>query len=166
MTSRSVIEKELVLDGVVTYALGSDNSGRAIMDARWVSSRTVSTNQTGTGRAIRKGSDHDNDGAVKEHTPSFEGDWHIEYFGPEGQLAVTPFLLRLKKNNQVRGRENPIPVSLTGTGELLFLTACAPLPCRSITALGVFLMAIQSYMVSGLRMAGIWSCDMVVRVSS
>ncbi|KLO78963.1 uncharacterized protein LW93_4286 [Fusarium fujikuroi] len=101
MTSHSVIEKELVLDGVVTYALGSDNSGRAIMDARWVSSRTVSTNQTGTGRAIRKGSDHDNDGAAKEHTPSFEGDWHIEYFGPEGQLAVTPFLLRLKKNNQI-----------------------------------------------------------------
>lgn len=105
MTSLSGIEKELVLDGVVTYILGRDKSGRAIIDARWVSSRTTSTNQTGTGRAIRRGADHDNDDAVKESAPSFEGDWRIEYFGPDGQLAVTPFLLNLKKNNQVRGIE-------------------------------------------------------------
>ncbi|CZR48983.1 uncharacterized protein FPRO_12423 [Fusarium proliferatum ET1] len=101
MTSLSAIEKELVLDGVVTYILGRDKSGRAIIDARWVSSRTTSTNQTGTGRAIRRGADHENDDAVKESAPSFEGDWRIQYFGPDGQLAVTPFLLNLKKNNQI-----------------------------------------------------------------
>ncbi|KAM5374736.1 hypothetical protein ACJZ2D_006380 [Fusarium nematophilum] len=95
----SVTKDDLNLDGVVRYTLVRDSSGQSIIDAKWVSTRIIGSGQTGTGRAVRRRSGGD---SIHKVLDGFEGDWNIEYFGPDGQLAVTPFLLTLSKNDQVR----------------------------------------------------------------
>lgn len=103
--SSNVTKDELNLDGVVTYTLVRDSSGQSIMDAKWVSTRTVGSGQIGTGSAVRRRSGGD---SIRKDIDGFEGDWNIEYFGPDGQLAVTPFHLTLSKNNQVRHGVRPL----------------------------------------------------------
>lgn len=97
MTSRDA-DNDLVLEGVVRYTLDQDSSGKPIIDAKWVSTRIVSSGQTGTGRAVCRPSGV----GINTVETGFEGDWTIEYFGPDGQLAVTAFVLNLIKKDQVR----------------------------------------------------------------
>jgi hypothetical protein len=92
------VKNELALDGVVSYILKHNSSGHPFIEPKWVSTRNVSTNRTGTGRAVRQVSGND----INKPKIGFEGDWIIEYVEPDGQLAVTAFFLNLQKNDQVR----------------------------------------------------------------
>lgn len=98
MASTNAKEALSVLNGVVRYRLTRDETGQAVIDAKWVSSRIANSGQTGTGHAVRQAPST----SVDKCEAGFEGEWTIEYFGPDGQLAVTPFLLKLTKNGQVR----------------------------------------------------------------
>ncbi|KAF4342136.1 hypothetical protein FBEOM_3938 [Fusarium beomiforme] len=101
MASTNDKEELSVLHGVVRYRLARDSNGQTTIGAKWVSTRIANAGQTGTGHTVRQITSPSNDMSEA----GFEGDWAIEYFGPDGQLAVTPFLLKLTKNGEVSKRE-------------------------------------------------------------
>ncbi|KIW82939.1 hypothetical protein Z517_02182 [Fonsecaea pedrosoi CBS 271.37] len=92
---------ELKLDGVVRYTLRTTDTGDTIIDAKWISTRTLATGQTGTGRAVRRKTTTTTPEESSSGKSGFEGAWTIEYYGPDGNLAVTPFLLDLVKKGEI-----------------------------------------------------------------
>jgi len=89
--------KELILAGLVCYTLEASLSGEPTLAAKWVSTRTLRFGETGTGHAVRQSL-----GVDKSKVPAgFEGSWRIEYYEPDGKLAVTAFLLEIEKKDQV-----------------------------------------------------------------
>ncbi|OQV06043.1 hypothetical protein CLAIMM_10681 [Cladophialophora immunda] len=89
---------ELSLDGVVRYTLEDTDTGEAVLIAKWVSTRIFTSGKTGTGRAVRR--KRTGPGAP-DATSDFVGAWTIEYYGPDGKLAVTPFLLDLEREGEI-----------------------------------------------------------------
>lgn len=87
----------LVLDGVVRYTIEATGGGETALKAKWVSTRILGTGQPGTGHAVRRKS------TDKERLSEsgFAGSWTIKYYGPDGNLQVTPFLLDLEKTGDV-----------------------------------------------------------------
>ena len=83
----------LDLQGVVRYTLVSPNE----IKAKWMSSRMVDRfSEPGVGHAERI---VEQDSTYAESWP---GVWEISYFEPDGKLAVTPFILKLERKEQVQ----------------------------------------------------------------
>lgn len=98
MSSTASKPIQLVLDGVVRYSLQTTGTGEDVLKAKWVSTRIVASGQAGTGHATRRESASN---ASNPSASGFSGAWTIEYHGPDGNLAVTPFLLDIKKTGDV-----------------------------------------------------------------
>ena len=82
----------LDLQGVVRYTLISPNE----IQAKWMSSRMIDRfSEPGIGHAQRIVEQDSTDAG------SWPGVWEISYFEPNGKLAVTPFILKLEKKEQV-----------------------------------------------------------------
>lgn len=119
--SSDAVKITLVLDGVVRYSIETTDVGETVLKAKWVSSRILGTEQTGTGHAIRRKSS--SKGPLTES--GFVGAWTIEYFGPDGELAVTPFLLDIEKTSDVC----PLhlwPLPMNGSESENLLRVCFP----------------------------------------
>lgn len=98
MSSTSSKPIQLVLDGVVRYLLQTTETGEDVLKAKWVSTRIVASGQPSTGHATRRESTSN---APIPSPSGYTGAWTIEYYGPDGNLAVTPFLLDIEKKGDV-----------------------------------------------------------------
>jgi hypothetical protein len=79
------------LAGLVRYALNRSPNGTTL-EARWISTRILDGNQPSTGLATRVGSE----GSSRQEA-TFGGIWEVVYYGLDGSVQVTPFLLVLEK---------------------------------------------------------------------
>lgn len=112
----------LVLQGVVRYVLASPNN----INAKWLSTRLVERfSSGGIGKAARLDpttlKEVTNENAGEYESTGFTGTWKIVYYEPDGQIAVTPFVLRLQKKGDIwfgswALPQTPDKVVLTGFG--------------------------------------------------
>lgn len=112
----------LVLQGVVRYVMASPNN----LNAKWLSTRLVERfSSNGIGKAVRLDSttlkEVTNDNAGDYESVGFAGTWKIVYYEPDGQVAVTPFILRLQSRGYIwfgtwSLPQSPDNVVLTGFG--------------------------------------------------
>lgn len=77
------------LQGIVKYALDIKPD---TITAVWLSNRIIDGGTTSYGKATRLGL----------QSKSFDGNWNITYYDPDGGIAWHPFLLKIVRKESVR----------------------------------------------------------------